>query len=84
MTAPTHHTDPQISETALSAEIKFLFLDTWAGCRYYAVEIVGQTPKKVRVRVLTPGGFMLPGRRYVHCGETVLVPKDAVVDLNTA
>lgn len=58
-----------------------LVLDTWAGRRYYAVEIVGQTPKNVRVRVLTPGGVMLPGRRYVHCGETVLVPKDAVVDL---
>ncbi len=24
---------------------------------------------------------MLPGRRYVNCGETVLVPKHAVVDL---
>lgn len=65
----------------MSAEIKSLVLDTWAGRRYYAVEIVGQTPKKVRVRVLTPGGAMLPGRRYVNCGETVLVPKHAVVDL---
>ena len=60
---------------------KSVLLDTWAGRRYYAVEIVGQTPKKVRVRVLTPGGVMLPGRRYVNCGETVLVPKHAVVDL---
>ncbi len=60
---------------------KSLVLDTWAGRRYYAVELVGQTPKKARVRVLTPGGVMLPGRRYVNCGETVLVPKHAVVDL---
>lgn len=65
----------------MSAEIKSLVLDTWAGRRYYAVELVGQTPKKARVRVLTPGGVMLPGRRYVNCGETVLVPKHAVVDL---
>jgi hypothetical protein len=65
----------------MSAEIKSLVLDTWAGRRYYAVELVGQTPKKTRVRVLTPGGVMLPGRRYVNCGETVLVPKHAVVDL---
>ena len=65
----------------MSAAIKSLVLDTWAGRRYYAVELVGQTPKKARVRVLTPGGVMLPGRRYVNCGETVLVPKHAVVDL---
>lgn len=65
----------------MSAEIKSLVLDTWAGRRDYAVEIVGQTPRKVRVRVLTPGGVMLPGRRYVNCGGIVLVPKHAVVDL---
>jgi len=68
-------------ELAMSTEIKSLVLDTWAGRRYYVVELVGQTPKKWRVRVLTPGGVMLPGRRYVNCGETVLVPKHAVVDL---
>lgn len=56
-------------------------LDTWAGRRYYAVEVIGETPKKVRVRILTQGGVMLPGRRYIHCGEEVLVPKHAVVDL---
>ena len=60
---------------------KAIVLDTWAGRRYYAVEVVGETPKKVRVRVLAPGGVMLPGRRYVNCGEEVLVPKHAVVDL---
>ena len=65
----------------MGAEIKSLVLDTWAGRRYYAVELVGQTPKKARVRILTPGGVMLPGRRYVNYGETVLVPKYAVVDL---
>src|SRR5690554_864335 len=32
----------------MSAEIKSLVLDTWAGRRYYAVELVGQTPKKAR------------------------------------
>lgn len=68
-------------ELVLSAELKFLVLDTWAGRRYYSVELVGQTPKRARVRVLTPGGVMLPGRRYVNCGETVLVPKHAVVDI---
>lgn len=65
----------------MSAVIKSLVLDTWAGRRYYAVEIVGETAKKARIRILTPGGVMLPGRRYVNCGETVLVPKHAIVDL---
>ncbi|MCZ2397873.1 MAG: hypothetical protein LC100_15195 [Chitinophagales bacterium] len=63
-----------------STEIKSLVLDTWAGRRYYAVQVVGETPKKTRVRILTQGGVMLPGRRYADCGETVLVPKHAVVD----
>jgi len=63
----------------MSAEIKSLVLDTWAGRRYYAVELVGETPKKSRIRVLTPGGVMLPGCRYVNCGETVLVPKHAAI-----
>ena len=58
-----------------------IVLDTWAGRRYYAVEVVGETPKKARVRVLAPGGVMLPGRRYVPCGEEALVPRHAVVDL---
>lgn len=62
----------------MSAEIAVLVLDTWAGRRHHAVEVVGETPKKVRVRILTSGGVMLPGRRYVPCGETVLVPTHAV------
>lgn len=60
---------------------KALVLDTFAGRRYYAVEVVSETPKKFRIRILTNGGVMLPGRRYVHCGDDVFVPKHAVVDL---
>jgi hypothetical protein len=52
--------------------------DTWAGRRRYAVEIVGQTRTRYRVRVLEPPGVMLPGRRYVACGDVVLVPQYAV------
>lgn len=65
----------------MSAAIKSLVLNTWAGRRHYAVEVVNETPKKARVRILTPGGVMLPGRRYANYGETVLVPKHALVDL---
>lgn len=64
-----------------TAARKCITLDTWAGRRYYAVEVVGETPKKARIRVLTPGGVMLPGRRYVQCGEVALVPKHAVKDM---
>ena len=64
----------------MSSETKHIVLDTWAGRRYYAVEVVGETPKKMRVRILTPGGVMRPGRRYLNCGDTLLVPKQAVVD----
>ena len=59
---------------------KAIVLDTWAGRRYYPVDAISETPKKVRVRVMTPGGVMLPGRRYIQCGEEVLVPKHAAVD----
>lgn len=58
-----------------------IVLDTWAGRRFYAVEVVGRTPKKVRVRILTPGGVMLPGRRYVSCGDEALVPLHALAGL---
>lgn len=65
----------------MNTTAKCVVLDTWAGRRYYAVEVVGETPKKTRVRVLTPGGVMLPGRRYVQCGEVALVPNHAIKDM---
>jgi hypothetical protein len=57
---------------------KAIVLNTWAGRRYYQVEVIGETAKKARVRILTPGGVMLPGRRYVNCGEDVLAPAVAI------
>lgn len=65
----------------MSAIVKALVLDTFAGRRYYAVEVIGETPKKARVRILASGGVMLPGRRYVNYGEDVLVPKHAIADI---
>ena len=62
----------------MSATVKGIALNTWAGRHYYAVEVVGETPKKTRIRILTPGGVMLPGRRYGQRGEIVLVPKHAI------
>jgi hypothetical protein len=65
----------------MNTSVKAIVLDTWAGRRYYAVEVVGETPKKARVRILTPGGVRLPGRRYAHCNDIVLVPKHALSEL---
>lgn len=56
-------------------------LETWAGRRYYRVEVVGETPKRIRVKVTHPGGVRFPGGRYVPQGKTTLVPKYALRDL---
>ena len=66
--------------TTNEENMRCIVLDTWAGRRYYAVELIGETPKKARIRVLTPGGIMLPNRRYVQFGEIALVPKQFRLD----
>lgn len=58
-----------------------LKIDSWAGRRQYAIEIVGETRTRYRVRVLEQPGIMLPGRRWKAYGETALVPRHAVVML---
>lgn len=63
------------------SSLKAVTLGTWAGRRYYAVEVLSETPNKSRVRIMTPGGVMLPGKRYASCGDVVLVPKGAVTDI---
>lgn len=54
-----------------------LHFSDWAGHREYPVTIVGETPKKWRVRVEAVA-FRMPNRREVHPGDVVLVPKYAV------
>lgn len=56
----------------------FLVLDSWAGRSYHPVEILGETPKKYRVRILSPDGVRLPRYRYAALGDVVLVPKTAI------
>jgi len=41
---------------------------TEAGRRYYPVDAISETPKKVRVRILAAGGVMLP---KAHCDEAM-------------
>lgn len=62
--------------------MKALVIDTWSGARYYEVEVIEETPKRIRVKVLSPNGVMLPKKKYVDYGDTVLVPKHAIKDLD--
>ena len=53
-----------------------LCLDGWAGRTTQIVEIVRETPKRYRVRAITP--LLLPGHRTIARDEETLVPKRAV------
>lgn len=54
-----------------------LEIDGWAGRISYAVEVVGETPKRYKVRLLEDA--RLPGRnRRGAKGDIVTVPKPAV------
>jgi len=50
-------------------------VETWAGRREYPVEIVGETPRRYRIRA--QGEMLLP-RRRLCAGDVALVPKSAV------
>lgn len=56
-------------------------INSWAGRRTYAVEIVGETKTRYRVRAITD--MNLPGR-FVPNGAVVLVPKYAVCHPETS
>ena len=53
-----------------------LHIEGWAGRLDIPVEVIGETPKKLRVRLLQ--GVMLQGKRRGQANEIVLVPKSAV------
>ena len=60
-----------------------LCLQSWAGFRKTRVEIVGETPKRYRIRALKP--TQLAGRyRSILPGQMALVPKRAVRDIRDA
>jgi hypothetical protein len=54
----------------------YLRLDGWAGRERIPVEIVGETPKRYRVKLLEAA--RLPGNRPHDAGDVVLVPRYAV------
>lgn len=65
-----------MGQTEESAKIAHLALETWAGLRLRPIEVIGETPKRYRVRLLED--TTLPSGRYRLAGEVVLVPKQAV------
>lgn len=61
----------------MEVKIGYLGLSGWAGDRWRKVEVVGETPKKYRIRAIEK--TKLAGRsRWLEAGQTALVPKYAV------
>lgn len=76
---PTDHPTPPASSPPLSAEERpaFLNFNDWAGLTSYPVFVVGETPKKYRIRSDTR--IRLAGRRRaLAVGKVALVPKHAI------
>ena len=55
-----------------------LILQGWAGRREYPVEVIDETPKRYRVKLLGDESALLPGHRLLDPGSVTLVPKTAV------
>ena len=56
-----------------------LMLDSWAGRINVPIQVLGETGRKFRIRLASPGtGVYLPGYRYLTSSHTQLVPKHAV------
>ena len=53
-----------------------LVLDGWAGRERIPCEVIGETPKRYRIKLLADA--QLPSRRSCWAGDVVLVPKYAV------
>ncbi len=77
--AVSRSSEPKISsepENAMSTT-GLLLMDSYAGRTCTPVEIVGETPKRYRIRAIED--TKLAGRnRWLAAGETALVPKHAV------
>ena len=66
-----------MTATPPAAGIAELGLQGWEGLTWTRVEIIGETPKKYRIRALQR--TKLGGRsRWIYAGETALVPKHAI------
>lgn len=75
--AVTKQTELSNSGSLQGVVRRVVAINSWAGRRTYAVEVVGET--KTRYRVKAIHFMILPGRRCVAAGQVVLVPKHAVL-----
>lgn len=79
MTTVTDFTNTPLSfpTEAKAPQKAFLCMDDWSGFHKEPVEIIGETPKRYRVKLLS--NCKLPGRnRSGNIGDVILVPKHAV------
>ena len=53
-----------------------LLMDDWAGRHSVECEVIGETPKRYRIKLQQDA--LLPSRRHCKAGDVVLVPKYAV------
>jgi len=53
-----------------------LSLESWAGTLRKRVEIIGETPRRYRIRVVD--GYRVRGRRSFSPGDVTLVPRWAI------
>jgi hypothetical protein len=56
----------------------YLCLDGWAGRSEQAVMVVGETPKRYRIRAVMDGTRMQGNWRQLKAGQEALVPKRAI------
>ena len=56
----------------------WLCMDGWSGRSQTPVEIIGETPKRFRIKLLRK--TRLPGRfRFGNVGDVILVPRTAII-----
>lgn len=62
--------------SATASRTAYLCIDGYAGRQEQACIVIGETPKKYRIRAVMR--TKLGGARWLYVGETALVPKTAV------
>lgn len=61
---------------AMTARTLYVQLDAWASPQQQAVEVIGETKTRYRIRAIKK--TRLGGCRYLQAGDAVLVPMSAV------
>lgn len=66
---------------ATAQSIKAVKLLSLGRIHYEAVEVIGETPKRLRVKILEERAKLAGRQRWASRGDVVLVPKYAVVEI---